>query len=76
MRIFEINKNAEFKQTVAVLDNFQLHGLLKEAIAEKLGIDLQDEKNSCFYTNTAKIEHLITGEYDSVALAIHFIEKV
>ena len=76
MKTFEITKIGEYKQTIAVLDTFQLIDLLKEAIAEKHGIDLQDEKINFFYTNTAKIEHLITGEYDSVALAIHFIEKI
>ena len=76
MRIFEINKKAEFKQTVAVLDTFQLRELLRDVIAEKLGINLQDEKNSFFYTSTTNIEHLISGEYDIAALAIHFIEKV
>lgn len=77
MKTFEITKIGEYKQTIAVLDTCQLRDLLKEAIAKKLGIDLQDEKNSFYYTsNIAKIEHLISGEYDTAALAIHFIERV
>lgn len=75
MRIFPINKRDEFKQTVAVLDSLELRSLIAEAIAEKLGIDLKDEKNSFYYTNLENLKHLTSLEFDAHAVAIHFIEK-
>lgn len=76
MRIFPITKRNEFKQTIAILDTFELRTLIAEAIAERLGVDLQDEKNSFYYTNIEKFQHLITCEYKTAAIAVHFIEKI
>ena len=76
MRIFPITKRNEFKQTIAILDTFELRTLIAEAIAERLGIDLQDEKNSFYYTNIEQFQHLITGEYKTASVAVHFIEKI
>ena len=45
MKIFLINKKDEFKHTVAVFDSYELRKVIAESIAEKLGIDLNDEKN-------------------------------
>ena len=75
MRVFPINKRDEFKQTIAVLDSLELRSLIAEAIAEKLGIDLKDEKNSFYYTNLENLKHLISPEFEANAVAIHFIEK-
>lgn len=76
MNVFSMTKRNEFKQTIAVLDSLELRQLIAEAIAERLGIDLQDEKNSFYYTNIEQFQHLITGEYKVVSVAVHFIEKV
>ncbi|HCK29810.1 MAG TPA: hypothetical protein DHW29_06210 [Acinetobacter ursingii] len=76
MKVFPIVKKNEFKQTIAILDTFELRDLIAEAIAEKLGIDLKDEKNTFYYTNVEKFKHLIAGEYKVCSVAVHFIEKV
>ncbi len=76
MNVFPITKNDEFKQTAVVMDSFELRGLIAEAIADKLGIDLNDENNSYLYTNFENFKHLVTGDFEAVAVAIHFIEKV
>ena len=75
MKVFPITKHDEFKQTIAVLDSLELRRLIAEAIAEKLGIDLKDEKNSFYYTNLENLQHLSSTEFEAHAVAIHFIEK-
>lgn len=76
MKIFPITKRDEFKQTIAVLDSIELRQVIAEAIAEKLGIDLKDQKNSFYYTNLEHLKHLITCEFEEFAVGIHFIEKI
>ena len=76
MKIFPITKRDEFKQTIAVLDSIELRQVIAEAIAEKLGIDLKDQKNSFYYTNLEHLKHLVTCEFESFAVGIHFIEKI
>lgn len=76
MKIFPITKRDEFKQTIAVLDSIELRQVIAEAIAEKLGIDLKDQKNSFYYTNLEHLKHLITCEFEAFAVGIHFIEKI
>ena len=75
MRIFPITKRNEFKQTIAILDTFELRTLIAEAIAERLGVDLQDEKNSFYYTSLENLQHLSSTQFEAHAVAIHFIEK-
>ena len=75
MKIFLLNKKDEFKHTVAVFDSYELRIVIAESIAEKLGIDLNDEKNSFHYTNIENLKHLYTCEFEAIAVAIHFIEK-
>ena len=50
MKIFLINKKDEFKHTVAVFNSYELRKVIAESIAEKLGIDLNDDMRcfSCF----------------------------
>lgn len=76
MRVFPIIKKNEFKQTVAVLDSIELSRLVAEAIAKKLNIDLEDKKNSFYYTNTEILKSLISDEFQDIAVAIHFIERI
>jgi|GEM_PF-3450583 hypothetical protein len=75
MKVFSITKRDEFKQTIAVLDSIELRRLIAEAIAEKLGVDLQDEKNSFYFTNTENLQHLTSCKFEATAMAIHFIEQ-
>ncbi|MFX6496376.1 hypothetical protein ABTG19_04850 [Acinetobacter baumannii] len=75
MKVFPITKRNEFKQTIIILDTFELRTLIAEAISERLGIDLQDEKNSFYYSNIEQFQHLITCEYELASVVIHFIEK-
>ena len=76
MRTFNITKKGEFKQTIAVLDSAELSRLIADAISEKLGIDINNEKNSFYYTNLEHLKHLITCEFEEFAVGIHFIEKI
>lgn len=76
MKIIPITKRNEFKQTIVFLDSLELRSLIAEAIAEKLGVDLKDEKNSFYYTNLENLEHLTSLEYEALAVAIHFIERI
>ncbi|MBF9261021.1 hypothetical protein I0P11_07690 [Acinetobacter baumannii] len=75
MKVFPITKHDEFKQTIVVVDSLELRRLIAEAIAEKLCIDLEDEKNSFYYTNLENLQHLSSTEFEAHAVAIHFIEK-
>ncbi len=76
MKVFPITKKNEFKQTVAVLDSIELRILIAEAIANKLNIDLEDKKNSFYYTNTEILKSLISDEIEEIGVAIHFIERI
>lgn len=76
MKIFPITKRDEFKQTIAVLDSYELRRLIAEAIAEKLGIDLNNKKNSFYYTNLENLQNLISVEFKEHAVGIHFIERI
>lgn len=76
MRTFNITKKGEFKQTIAVLDSAELSRLIADAISEKLGIDINNEKNSFYYSNLMNFQHLISGELKDHAVGIHFIEKI
>lgn len=76
MKIIPITKRNEFKQSIVVLDSLELRSLIAKAIAEKLGVDLKDEKNSFYYTNLANLEHLTSLEFEALAVAIHFIERI
>ncbi|MDN4021494.1 hypothetical protein QX205_15570 [Acinetobacter pittii] len=76
MKVFPITKKNEFKQTVAVLDSIELRILIAEAIAKKLNIDLEDKKNSFYYTNTEILKSLISDEIEEIGVAIHFIERI
>ncbi|KCX14469.1 MAG: hypothetical protein DI627_01485 [Acinetobacter sp.] len=76
MKVFPITKKNEFKQTVAILDSIELRILIAEAIAKKLNIDLEDKKNSFYYTNTEILKSLISDEIEEIGVAIHFIERI
>lgn len=76
MKVFPITKRNEFKQTIVVIDSTELNRFIAEVIAEKLGIDLDNKKNSFYYTNTAKLKSLISDEFQEHAIGIHFIERI
>ncbi|KAF1024412.1 MAG: hypothetical protein GAK29_02572 [Acinetobacter bereziniae] len=76
MKVFPIIKRNQFKQTIVVMDSTELNRLIGEAIAEKLGIDLESKKNSFYYTNTAELKSLISDEFQEHAIGIHFIERI
>lgn len=76
MKVFPITKRNEFKQIIVVLDSLELRQLIAEAIAAKQGINLEDEKNSFYYTNLENFQHLTSTEFEANVVAIHFIEKV
>ncbi|MGQ0883249.1 hypothetical protein ACT44V_02560 [Acinetobacter baumannii] len=76
MNVFPITLNDEIKQTAVVMDSLELRRIIAEAIAGKLGIDINNENNSFLYTNFENFKHLVTGDYEAIAVAIHFIEKV
>ena len=75
MKVFPITKRDEFKQTIVVLDSLELRRLIAEAIAEKLGVDLQDKKNTFYYTSLENLQHLTSSEFEANTVAIHFIEQ-
>ncbi|ENT3300295.1 hypothetical protein KWF02_11510 [Acinetobacter baumannii] len=75
MKVFNINR-PDFKHKIAVvLDSVELRMLVAEVIANKLGIDLKDEKNSYYFTNTENLSSITSTEFESVAIAVHFIQR-
>lgn len=76
MKVFPITKRDEFKQTIVVLDSLELRRLIAEAIAIKIGIDINHEKNSFYYTNLENLKHLTSSEFEANIVAIHFIENI
>lgn len=74
MRIFPF-KRSEGKQTVVVLNSEEFSQMIAEAIATKLGIDLENENISFYFSNDAHHYTLASGKSKDYGCAINFLER-
>ena len=74
MRIFPF-KRPEGKQTVVVLNSEEFSQMIAEAIATKLGIDLENENISFYFSNDAHHYTLALEKSKDYGCAINFLER-